>query len=255
MTAPQSRTPQFRKAVFSWKPLIMLTLVAAALALVYFTPGRKYLSNIQSVKVWLVSLGWLGLAVWMGMVFVLVAAGMPRLLFCPIGGLAFGFWHGLLWTQVATLAGYYALFLFVRWGGQDFVVRHWPRVGRLKNHFHGHSAALLVFAVRQLPISGLLINFLLALSPIRHRHFLLGTAFGILPEAIPFTLVASGMVKLTGRETPLYIAAAVGVLLLVCASLWYFSRHSKLLAELRNETEVANEGAGASPSGVFISQK
>jgi len=241
MTTAQNHTPKSRMLDFTWKPLIMLAVVAAAFALVYFTPAREYLRNIQSIKYWLLSLGWVGPAAWMGIVFVLVAAGMPRLLFCPIGGLAFGFWYGLLWTQVATLAGYYALFLFVRWGGRDFVLRHWPRVGRLKEHFHGHSAALMVFAVRQLPISGLVINFLLALSPIRHRHFLLGTAFGILPEAIPFTLVASGVFKLTGRNTPLYIAAAVGVLLLVCAALWYFSRHSKLLADLRNETKAADD--------------
>jgi uncharacterized membrane protein YdjX (TVP38/TMEM64 family) len=247
MTVTQTHTLKSRIGGFAWKPLIMLAVVAAAFALVYFTPARRYFGNIQSVKGWLLSLGWVGPVAWMGIVFVLVAAGIPRLLFCPIGGLAFGFWHGLLWTQVATLAGYYTLFLFVRWGGQDFVLRHWPRVGRLKEHFHGHSAALLVFAVRQLPISGLIINFLLGLSPIRHRHFLMGTAFGILPEAIPFTLVASGMFKLTGRNTPLYIAAAVGVLLLVCAALWYFSRHSKLLAELRNETEAADEEAGAPP--------
>jgi uncharacterized membrane protein YdjX (TVP38/TMEM64 family) len=148
---------------------------------------------------------------------------------------------------VATLGGYYALFLFVRWGGRDFVLRHWSRVGRLKEHFHGHSAVLVVFAVRQLPISGLFINFLLGLSPIRHRHFLLGTAFGILPEAIPFTLVASGMLKLTGRNTPLYIAAGVGFLLLVCMALWYFSRHSKLLSELRDETEAADKETEALP--------
>jgi uncharacterized membrane protein YdjX (TVP38/TMEM64 family) len=247
MTVTQTHTLKSRIGGFAWKPLIMLAVVAAAFSLVYFTPARRYFGNIQSVKGWLLSLGWVGPVAWMGIVFVLVAAGIPRLLFCPIGGLAFGFWHGLLWTQVATLAGYYTLFLFVRWGGQDFVLRHWPRVGRLKEHFHGHSAALLVFAVRQLPISGLIINFLLGLSPIRHRHFLLGTAFGILPESIPFTLVASGMFKLTGRNTPLYIAAAVGVLLLVCAALWYFSRHSKLLAELRDEPEGSEEEAGAPP--------
>ena len=236
------------KPSFAWKPLVMLAVVAAAFALVYFTPARKYLGNIQVVKFWLLSLGWVGPAVWMGVVFVLVAAGMPRLLFCPVGGLAFGFWYGLLWTQVATLFGYYALFLFVRWGGQDFVLRHWPRVGRLRKHFHGHSAALLVFGVRQLPISGLIINFLLGLSPIQHRHFLIGTAVGILPEAVPFTLVASGMVKLTSQNTPLYIAAAVALLLLVCAALWHFSRRSKLLAELRDETRAADRETKASPS-------
>lgn len=235
---------------FPWKPLLMLLVVAAAFALAYLTPARMYLADIQTIKRWLISLGWLGPAAWMAIVFALVAAGMPRLLFCPIGGLAFGFWHGLLWTQVATLAGYYALFLFVRWGGRGFVLRHWPRVGRLKKHFHTHSATLFVFAIRQLPISGLIINFLMGLSPIRHRHFLLGTAFGILPEAIPFTLVASGTVKLTSQNTPLYIAAAVAVLLLVCAALWYFSRHSKLLVALRGETQTADEETGTSPPDI-----
>jgi uncharacterized membrane protein YdjX (TVP38/TMEM64 family) len=232
-------------ADFAWKPLMMLAVVAAAFALVYFTPAREYFNDIHSVKYWLVSLGWVGPAVWMGIVFALVAAGMPRLLFCPISGLAFGFWDGLLWTQMATLAGYYTQFLFVRWGGQDFVLRHWPRVRRLKEPLQGHSGALLVFAVRQFPISGLIINFLLGLSPIRHHHFLLGTAFGILPQAIPFTLVASGMFKLIGRNTPLYIAAAIGLLLLVCAALWYFFRHSKLLMELREEIGAVKERTGA----------
>jgi len=250
MMAAQIRTPKSKMRSFASKPLIMLAVVAAAFALVYFTPVRNYLGNIQIVKFWLLSLGWVGPAAWMGIVFVLVAAGMPRLLFCPVGGLAFGFWYGLLWTQVATLAGYYVLFLFVRWGGQDFVLRHWPRVGQLKKRFLGHSAALMVFTVRQLPISGLIINFLLALSPIRHSHFLIGTAFGILPAAIPFTLVASGMFKLTGRNTPFYMAAAVGIFLLVCAILWYFSRHVKLLTELRNETGNADEEAeSSSPEG------
>ncbi|HUL22813.1 MAG TPA: VTT domain-containing protein [Thermodesulfobacteriota bacterium] len=242
MTGQNNHTlPRPEKASFTRKSLVMLVVMAAAFALIYFTPARKYLGDIQIIKSWLLSLGWVGPAVWMGIVFVLVAAGMPRLLFCPIGGLAFGFWYGLLWTQLATLFGSYVLFLFVRWGGQDFVLRHWPRVERLKKHFHGHSAVLLVFGVRQLPISGLILNFLLGLFPIQHRHFLLGTAFGILPQAIPFTLVASGVFKLTGGNTPLYIVAAVGIFLLMCAVMWYFSRHVKLLSELRNENEGADE--------------
>ena len=89
----------------------------------------------------------------------------------------------------------------------------------------------MVFAVRQLPVSRLIINFLLGLSPIRHSHFLIGTVFGILPAAIPVTLVASGMFKLTGRNTPLYTVAAVGIFLFVYATMWYFSRHVKLLSE------------------------
>jgi uncharacterized membrane protein YdjX (TVP38/TMEM64 family) len=246
MMAAQIHTPKSKMTSFPWKPLIMLAVVAAASALIYFTPVRNYLGNIQTVKLWLLSLGWVGPAAWMGIVFVLVAAGMPRLLFCPIGGLAFGFWYGLLWTQVPTLAGYYVLFLLVRWGGQNFVLRHWPQVGQLRRQFHAHSAALMVFAVRQLPVSGLMINFLLALSPIRHSHFLIGTVFGILPAAIPFTLVASGIFKLTGRNTPLYMAAAMGIFLLVCIMMWYLSLRVKLLTELQKETGNVDEDAESS---------
>jgi len=250
LTVAQTPNLKFQMPDFAWRLLIILAVVGAAFVLVYSTPARTYLRNIQSVKYWLMSLGWVGPAAWMGIVFLLVAMGMPRLLFCPIGGLAFGFWQGLLWTQVATLAGSYALFLFVRWGGRDFVLRHWPRVGRLKEHFDGHSAAILVFAVRQLPISGLVIDFLLGMSPIRHRHFLIGTAFGILPEAIPLTLVASGVVGLTGRNTPLEVALAMGVLLLLSFTMWYFSRHSKLLAELRSKTKAPDEEAEVPPPDV-----
>ena len=248
MTTP--RPHQSQAAESGWKPLIILMALGAAFTLTYFTPARKYLGNIQAIKYWLLSLGWVGPAAWMGIVFGLVAGGMPRLLFCPIGGLAFGFWRGLLWTQAATLAGYYAFFLFVRWGGQHFVLKHWPRVRRIKAHFHGHSAALLVFAMRQIPISGVIINLFLGLSPVRHHHFLLGTAFGILPQAIPFTLVASGIFKINARNTPLYTGAAVGFLLLAILSIRYVSRHSRLMGELRDATRHADEDADPSSSAM-----
>ncbi len=222
----------------AWRLLIILAVVVAALALMHSTPARAYLRDMQSIKFWLLSLGWVGPAAWMGIVFMLVAMGTPRLLFCPIAGLAFGFWYGLLWTQVATLGGSYALFLFVRWGGRDFVLRHWPLVGRLKEHFPGRSAAILVFALRQLPISGLVIDFLLGLFPIQHRHFLLGTAFGILPEAVPLTLAASGFSSLSDRSIPLYTYTAIGAIVLLFLTMWYFSRHSKLYSDLRRQIEA-----------------
>ena len=97
------------------------------------------------------------------------------------------------------------------------------------------------------PISGLIINFLLGLSPVRHRHFVLGTAFGILPQAVPFTLVASGTLKLTGRNTPLYIGIALGILLLICASLsGIFPATQNWLSELRSETQTVDGESGSS---------
>jgi uncharacterized membrane protein YdjX (TVP38/TMEM64 family) len=83
---------------------------------------------------------------------------------------------------------------------------------------------------------------ILGLAPIRHVDFLVGTAIGILPEAVPFTLVASGAVKLGGGEHIGYIIGATVLLLAVWAGLWYAAGYSRYFARLRRRLrEVETE--------------
>jgi uncharacterized membrane protein YdjX (TVP38/TMEM64 family) len=172
------------------RPLAVSVLLCAALALVYLSPLRGALRHVQDLRASLDRFGALGPLVYMAGVWLLVAAGTPRLLFCPVGGLAFGFAYGLLWTQAATLAGCYTTFLFVRWGGRAFVLRRWPQTMRL-GLLRAPPPALAVFTIRQLPVTGVIINVLLGVSAVRHRDFLLGTALGLLPQAVPATLLGS----------------------------------------------------------------
>ena len=214
------------------KPLIVFAALALALTVVMCTPLREYLGNLKNIKAQLRSLGYYAPVIYMACVFALVSIGVPRLLFCPIGGFAFGFIEGLLWTQLATLSGYYVTFLFVRWGGREYVLHHWTKLGRLQKIFD-LPAIPAVIIVRQLPISGLITNLMLGLAPIRHIDFLVGTAIGLLPEAIPFTLVASGAVKLGGGEHIGYVVAATVLLIAVWIGLWYAAGHSIYFAKLR----------------------
>jgi uncharacterized membrane protein YdjX (TVP38/TMEM64 family) len=151
-------------------------------------------------------------------VAVLVAVGVPRLLLCPIGGMAFGFWQGLLWAQLGTMLGYYATFLFVRWSGRDFILRKWPRLNRY-TRFSRKNGMISVLLIRQLPITGFYINLLLGLIPLSHADFLLGTVIGILPAAVPATLVGSGASAFSSGESKLYtlLAIAAGI------ALWFLA--------------------------------
>jgi uncharacterized membrane protein YdjX (TVP38/TMEM64 family) len=214
------------------KPLIVFAALALALTIVMCTPLRQYLADLKNIKAQLRSFGFYAPVIFMACVYVLVAIGVPRLLFCPIGGFAFGFVEGLLWTQLATMAGYYTTFLFVRWGGREYVLHHWTKLGRLQKIFD-LPAIPAVIICRQLPISGLITNLVLGLAPIRHVDFLVGTAVGILPEAIPFTLVASGAVKLGGGEHIGYVIGAAALLIAVWIGLWYAAGHSRYFARLR----------------------
>ncbi len=216
------------------KALILFAFLALSLALVYFSPLREYLEHLREMKIRIRAMGITGPLAYMAGVFILVSLGFPRLIFCPIGGIIFGFVQGLVWTQVATLAGYYVLFLFVRWGGRDFALRHWPRLNRM-HAVLDRSAIPTIIIMRQLPINGLIINLFLGLSRIRHRDFLVGTAIGVLPQAVPFTLVASGAVKLGGGESFLYVIGATAFLLLVWLSFWLIAHKTGLIARLRGE--------------------
>ena len=54
----------------------------------------------------------------------------------------------------------------------------------------------------------MLINLCLGLSYVTQRDFLIGTALGLLPEAIPATLIGAGLTSRRGSPTDLALAAA-----------------------------------------------
>jgi uncharacterized membrane protein YdjX (TVP38/TMEM64 family) len=147
-------------------------------------------------------------------VAVLVAAGFPRLLFCGIAGMALGFWHGLVWAQLGTLIGNYIVFLLVRAGAGEWGRRYLSSHGGFKLiESEGIAAVLLA---RQLPVPGLLVNLAFGLSKLKHRHFLIGTALGQLPEAIPCTLIGAGAIQSSFGKS----AGIVGLSVLVLAAMW-----------------------------------
>ena len=82
---PPVPEPPLRPGRQAW--LLGLGLVALLL-LVHCTPVSAYLRQAQQVQADLRRFGWLAPGVFTGGVALLVAAGLPRLAFCFIGGLS-----------------------------------------------------------------------------------------------------------------------------------------------------------------------
>ncbi len=226
--------------------LLLFGLLVVAVIAVYFTPLQEHLRKVRELKETIQAFGPMGRVVFALAVAALVAVGLPRLIFCPIGGMAFGFAEGLIWTQAATLLGYYGTFLFVRWGGRERVLRRHPGLA----HAHevlGVHPVINLFLIRQLPISGLLVNLFMGVTHIRHRHFLLGTLLGFLPEAIPLTLVGSSAGKFDPRLTMTYVAIGVAALALFFLGSWMLSRRSRVFAHLRGEIATIEEEEKQAP--------
>lgn len=214
---------------------LMLALLAAVMALIFFSPARHYLTHFRELNDHIQQAGALAPLLFLLTTAVLVSVGVPRLVFCPLSGMAFGFLPGLLIGQVGTLIGYYGLFLFVRWGGRSFVLRHAQKLPGFTRLVRRPGMVSVIIA-RQLPVHGMLVNILLGLSPVRHRSFLIGTALGLLPEAIPCTLAGSGAVQPSFGHTAAYIALGASIL----GALWLGFR-----AYMRVHPEEEDAGADA----------
>jgi uncharacterized membrane protein YdjX (TVP38/TMEM64 family) len=147
---------------------IIVCVVAAGICVLHFTGLKTYLDDAAKIKQALAQTGLWASTIFTVATALLILIGAPRLLFCALGGLLFGFIKGLILTQLATLAGAYSAFLFVRWGVRDWVKKLSDSKQRIPNYFQ-EPTFLSVFLSRQLPAPGILVNLFWGASPVTQR--------------------------------------------------------------------------------------
>jgi uncharacterized membrane protein YdjX (TVP38/TMEM64 family) len=224
--------------------LLAAVLLATGL-LAYFVPIRNWHQDAGQLRNAIASAGIWVYPAGIAAVAILVACGVPRLVMCGLAGMTLGFWWGLAVVQTGSLLGYYGVFLFIRWGGRDWALRHWPALRKWADLVHDHGT-LGVLLIRQLPIHGGIVNLALGLSNVKHRHYLLGTLLGSLPEAIPATLAGAGLVRPSIQATASYLAIAMAALAIIwigCGYLLKALRNSRAGAEILADAETL-KGAG-----------
>lgn len=230
------------------KPLVVVLVLGGGLWGLALSPLREYLSHVDRIRAAIEAWGAWAAFGYVLAATVLIAFGFPRLVCLPVAGLAFGFWWGLLLTQLATMAGYYVTFVFVRWGGREFVEKHFARLQKVHRVFHQH-AVFTIILLRQLPISGLFINLLLGLSPITHMDFVLGTLLGTLPEAIPMAFLGSSAAHLSRAESAAWVAGALAFVVIIWLSFTWIVRRSAAFEQVQKEYA---EESPASKNGDFL---
>ena len=202
------------------KPALLVTL--ALLVAVGASMGllRDLGDHLRSFSEAIGALGWAAGPAFVIIVAGLAAVGVPRLILCSVAGLTFGAVGGLILGHIAVLAGSYAVFLAARAMGPQHILARWPKLDRFLDVASRHGIAS-VLLVRQLPLPSFHINLLLALTPLSHRHFLIGSLIGFLPEGVPATLIGAGLVAQDTGSMFAYVAVGiVAVVVIVAASGW-----------------------------------
>jgi uncharacterized membrane protein YdjX (TVP38/TMEM64 family) len=216
--------------------ILLGAVLLAAVLVVHLTPVSAALADAQRFRAALAELGIWVYPVSIAAIALLIGCGMPRLLLCAAGSVAFGLWPGLVVTQFGSLLGNYLAFLFIRHNGRDWVLQRWPRLRKWADMIHDHGI-VGVFLVRQLPGHAMLLNACLALSHVKHVDFLIGTLLGSLPEAVPAALVGAGLVKASLMDSTGYLALAGAVVALIWIACGYALRSMRQrvsISELEN---------------------
>ena len=104
------------------KDLLFILIFVAIIFAAYLSPQKQYIDKAPEICDQIKQTGCMAPVIFIFGVCVLVCIGVPRLLLCPFGGMAFGFVYGLMYCVIGTLMAYYIVFLFVRWGGRSFIL-------------------------------------------------------------------------------------------------------------------------------------
>lgn len=203
-----------RPALLKLGALLLILFSALILAVVVGTPDVLAVkSRVHAAGIW-------GPALFFAAYAVLALVPWPKALLTAAGGALFGLWLGALLSLAAALIGAIISFGIGRLLGRDAVDRlvhgRLERVDALLND-HGLSAVLVVRLVPVVPFTA--INYASGLSGVKFRHYVLGSALGMMPGSLAYAAVGA-----YGSNPWGLVAAGSALVVLIAGGAWWARR-------------------------------
>lgn len=181
----------------SFKPYLRgLVLIASFVAIGYLVKvsGLSGLFDQKWIDSEIRGHGLSGEVLFLAIGAVLTAIGAPRQAICFLGGYAFGFEMGTLWSLLASLIGCALAFYYARLLGRSFVKHRFPERIRHIDDFLRANPFSMTLLVRLLPVgSNVITNLAAGVSGVQATAFLAGSVIGYVPQTAIFTLLGSGI--------------------------------------------------------------
>jgi len=202
----------------SWKPLIFLALLVAAVAGVHMSGAAQYLQQ-EKLRELIAGYGALAPAI-----YILIYALAPVLLLpgLPItiaGGIMFGPFWGVVYTITGATIGASLAFLVARYVARDWVAARLtgPRWEKLDSEVARHGWKVVAFTrlIPAFPFN--LLNYAFGLTKIPFAHYVVVSFVCMLPACIAFIVFSSSLLGLIRGNVS--STALLGIALIVLVSL------------------------------------
>ncbi len=201
------KVPAWRR----WAPLIV---IVALMGVAYAMGWHHYLSfktigtNYEALKDFIAANLAAALVIYMLVYATVVALSLPGgLVMTVTGGLLFGWVAGSLATIVGATVGATLIFLIAKSSlGEALAAKAGPWLGRLRDGFKENALSYLLF-LRLVPVFPFwLVNLAPALLGVPLRTYVIGTAVGIIPGTIAFSVAGAGLGSVVEAQNKIYAA-------------------------------------------------
>ncbi|KPK52500.1 MAG: hypothetical protein AMJ84_01115 [Acidithiobacillales bacterium SM23_46] len=198
-----------------------LVLIASLVAIGYLLQLSEFGTAFD--RAWVdrevLARGTTGVVLFIAVSGLFIAIGLPRQIFCFLGGYAYGFPEGTTLAVAATTVGCIATFFYARLLGRESLRRRFgPRLRRF-DHFlerHPFSATLVL---RLIPIANnLVVNLMAGVSSVRALPYFASSAIGFVPQTLVFVLLGTGVYVDAGLQIALavllfLVSAVIGLVI------------------------------------------
>ncbi len=178
-----------RSQAWAW---VRLGVLVALLVVVFVVEQVRGWDDVRILQEQVAAAGALGAAVFVAGYVVLVLLPAPKALLTALGGALYGLWLGALLSWTAALIGGAAAFWLGRVLGREAVDRltggRVARADRLLTE-HGFGAVVAVRLVPVLPFT--VINYTAGLTGVGFRHYVLGSALGMVPGSLAYAALGA----------------------------------------------------------------
>ena len=214
------------------KKYLKVILLAGVILLFFVTPARNLLvraasleDNRQILADYLQSLGIWTVPIFIVTYVLLAVLGLPIVIHTLAGGVVFGLVWGTIWSALSATLGAVGAFYLTRYVFRDWAIATFGKHKLLKKFDRSmdSNAFELILALRFAPIAPFnIINFLLALTPVKIDIYTLATLIGVMPGSIAYTwLGTSGKIAFQDGDRLQFICASSFLVLLSVFPIWY----------------------------------
>jgi uncharacterized membrane protein YdjX (TVP38/TMEM64 family) len=195
------------------RKVVAFTVLVTAVVLFFLLGGYSWITGDGNVERLLTQTGILGPIIFVLLMWCTQPLGVPGFVYMVPAGIVWPYPLAIALSWIGNIGASYIAFMFARWFARDWVrYRIPPRMHRYDDRLEQgglRPVILLRLVFGQLPPA----DWLLGVSKVTQRNFLIGTGIGIIPGVVFFVVAGDSLVDIL-RDLPILARRiAIGILI------------------------------------------